>query len=231
VSLQYQLPIFENLCAGWLKITHLGIRRTFPKGLRVFDMDAPIDGVYLVVKGSVEVILHNLHGPEKVLFYVGPGCIFGEISCFVRGESDEAHVRFRSECTCYFFSRDTIEETIAMEHPELLIELIRAEAYKIRMYGVLLQDSLNSDNFLRVSKMLLYLVRFKGPDPAAGQKLVSIRPEMTQTDMARLMGIHRVTVTKAVNRLKQMNIIAHFSKTRLEILDFPGLCGLVEKEI
>jgi len=225
--MQFELPIFENLCPEWVKFTHLGIKRAFPKGTRVFDMETPLAGVYLVIEGAVEVVLHNLRGPEKVLYYVGPGCIFGEVSCFVSGENDEAHVRARSDCVCYFFSRELIEGRIASQHPFLLVELIRASAYKIRMYGILLRDSLDSDNFLRVCKMLVYLARFKGPDPVDGQALVSIHPEMTQTDMARLMGIHRVTVTKAVNRLKKQGIIGHFSRKRLEILDFPALCTLV----
>ena len=96
----------------------------------------------------MEIPLYTLHGPEKVLFYVGPGCVFGEVSCFVTGERDEASVRARTDCVLYFFSRDLIEGVIASQYPHLLIELVRALAYKLRMYGVLLQDSLNSDNFM-----------------------------------------------------------------------------------
>jgi DNA-binding GntR family transcriptional regulator len=48
--------------------------------------------------------------------------------------------------------------------------------------------------------------------------------------MARLMGIHRVTVTKAISRLKSMGILQRFSKKTLEIADFPALCQLVENE-
>jgi CRP-like cAMP-binding protein len=226
--MQYQLPIFENLCPSWHKITHLGIRRTFVKGSQVFDIADPIDGIYFMTRGSVEVVLNTLHGPEKVLYYVGPGCIFGEVSCFVVGDSGEAHVRVRSDCECYFFSRDTIESQIASQYPQLLIELIRAEAYKIRMYGLLLQDSLNNDIFVRVCKMLVYLARFKQVQTSQ-EKQISFEPDMTQNDMARLMGIHRVTVTKALSRLKKMGIIRHFSKRSLEISDFPALCRLIEE--
>ena len=228
--MQYQLPVFENLCPSWSTILHLGGRRTFQKGSEIVDLVTPSNGIYFVTEGSVEILLYTLHGPEKVLFYVGPGCIFGEISCFVAGKSDEASVRARTDCVLYFFSRGLIEGIIASQHPHLLIELIRALAYKLRMYGVLLQDSLNSDNFMRVCKMLVYLVSFKDVDIAQGQKRVVIQPEMSQLDMARLMGIHRVTVTKAISRLKAMGIIHRFSKKTLEIIDFPALCQLIEKD-
>ncbi len=228
--MQYQLPIFENLCPGWNAILPLGIRRAFPRGSEIVDLTTPVNGVYFVKEGSVEVPLYTSHGPEKVLFYVGPGCIFGEVSCFVAGEIDEASVRARTDCVLYFFSRELIEGTIASQHPQLLIELIRASAYKIRMYGVLLQDSLAGDNFTRVCKMLVYLVRFKGLDLTQGQKSVTIQPEMTQHDMARLMGLHRVTVTKAISRLKSLGLLRRFSKKTLEIADFPALCQLVETD-
>ena len=110
-----------------------------------------------------------------------------------------------------------------------MLELIRAQAYKIKMLGVLLQDSLNSNNFIRVCKMLVYLVHYKGANIVPGGKQVLIHPEMTQKDMARLMGVHRVTVTKSISRLKEMGILRRFSKTSLEISDFPALCELIEK--
>lgn len=225
----YQLPIFENLCPSWANVSHLGIRRAYPKGSQIFDLSSSVNGIYFVKEGVIEIILHTLHGPEKVLFHVGPGCIFGEVTCFVTGESGEASARARSDCVLYFFHKDLIEGIIANQHPYLLLELIRAAAYKIKMYGVLLQDSLNSNNFIRVCKMLVYLARYKGVNTDEGGKQVVFRPDMTQKDMARLMGVHRVTVTKAVSRLKEMGIIRRFSKSALEISDFPALCDLIEK--
>ena len=226
--MQYQIPIFENLCPSWEKISHLGIRRTFSKGSEIVDLITPVDGIYYIQEGSVEVPLYTLRGPEKVLYHMGRGCIFGEISCFVVGENyDEASVQARSDCVLYFFSREVIENTIANQHPQLVIDLVRALAYKVRMYGVLLRDTLNSDNFVRVCKMLVYLIRFKGAG-APGQVQVVIRPEVTQSDVARLMGVHRVTVTKAISRLKVLGIVRHFSKNSLEISDYPRLCQIVE---
>jgi CRP-like cAMP-binding protein len=98
------------------------------------------------------------------------------------------------------------------------------------MYGVLLQDSLNNDNFVRVCKMLVYLAHFKEKQIIPTQKEVSLQPNMTQNDMARLMGIHRVTVTKALSRLRGLGIIDHFSKKSLLISDFPALCQLIEAD-
>jgi CRP-like cAMP-binding protein len=229
--MQFQFPYFENLCPSWENIAHLGFQHIFQKGSQIIGLETPVDGVYYVKEGVVEILLYTSRGPEKVLFYVGSGCIFGEVSCFAKGgNNEEASVKARTDCILYFFSRDQLEGTIASQYPHLLIELIRASAYKIRMYGVLLQDSLTGDHFTRVCKMLVYLVRFKGVETARGPKQVTVRPDLTQNDIARLLGIHRVTVTKSISRLKEMGILRRFSKKSLEIADFPALLDLIEKE-
>jgi CRP-like cAMP-binding protein len=64
----YQLPIFENLCPSWEKVLHLGVREAFPKGSRIFFTEELINGLYYIVDGSIEINLHTVHGPEKVLF-------------------------------------------------------------------------------------------------------------------------------------------------------------------
>ena len=225
-GMQYHFPIFENLCPSWGEITHLGIRRVFQKGSEIIGLTTPTHGIYYVMEGSVEVPLYAASGPEKVLFFVGPGCIFGEISCFVTGEEhDDASVKARSNCVLYYFSRDVIENTITNHHPQLLIELIRATSYKNRMFSVLFRDILNSDNFIRVCKMLVYLVQFKGADRPGG-KQISFDPEMTQSDLARLMGVHRVTVSKAISKLKEQGVLTRFTKKSLQIADYPALLEL-----
>lgn len=228
--MQFQFPVFENLCPSWASVTHLGRQRKFKKGRIIIHSASPVYGVYLVVEGIVEVALYTPNGPEKALYHVGPGSVFGDVACFSTGESGEGNVRARTDCTTLFFSLETIKGTIAQKHPHLLIELLQSSAVKIRMYGVYLQDSLSYNNFLRVCKMLVYLVRFKMKKVDPSQTHVTLHPGMTQNDIARLLGIHRVTVTKAINRLKEMGIIKRFTKSILDISDYHRLHQLSERD-
>lgn len=224
--MQHQFPIFENLCPSWGRITHLATRKVIPKGTVILGVEAAVDGVYYVKEGVVETTLHTLSGPEKLLYCVGPGCVFGEVCCFAPSEHMEAMVKARTDCTLYFFKRDVIEGVIAQEHPFLLIELIRILGHIVRMYGVLLQDSLGLDFFARVCRFLVYLIEFKGAVNASAHKEVVVESGVTQSDMARFLGVHRVTVTKAVRRLKEEGVLLRFTKRELVIADFPKLCRL-----
>lgn len=226
--MQYQFPIFENLCPSWGGITHLGTRKHVPKGTVILGLGTVVDGIFYVKEGTVETLLDTHAGPEKVLYRVGRGCVFGEVCCFTPGAIQEVFVKARTDCTIYFFNRELVEGALAREHPELLLELVRILGHIVRMYGVLIQDSLNLDFFARVCRFLVYLVRLKGAEPEGRQVQVLVESGVTQGDMARLLGVHRVTVGKAVKRLKDEGIIQQFTKRELDIADFPRLCRLGE---
>ncbi len=228
--INYRLPVFENMCPGWERISHLAIKRTYVRDCHIFDLDTPVNGVFYIKKGVIEILLYTEHGPEKVLFQVHEGCVFGEVSCFASGASGEAVAVARSDCQLFYYSRELIEGQIARDHPELLIELIRSLALKIRMYTILMKDSLISNPFNRVCKMLVYLAAFKGYDPGTTSKEILINPALTQNDLARMLGIHRVTVTKAVARLKALGVVRRFTKNELRIADFPTLYDLSARD-
>jgi CRP-like cAMP-binding protein len=224
--MQYEFPVFENLCPSWGQVTHLASRQVYPKGALILDMEAPADGIYLVMEGQVDTALYTLNGPEKVLYGVGKGCVFGEASCFSTGVTGEASVWARTACVVYFFSKETVEGPIAREHPRLLIELTGMLGHIVRMYGIWLQDSLSQDYFVRVCRILIYFVRWKKGNLIQDGNQVLIQSDVTQNDIAKLLGIHRVTVTKAVKRLKELGIIRRFTKSELDIADYQGLCRL-----
>ncbi|HPH96764.1 MAG TPA: Crp/Fnr family transcriptional regulator [Anaerolineaceae bacterium] len=226
--MQNAFLIFENLCPSWPSALHLGIRRRIPRGSEIFEPEAQTKGIFFITEGMVEIYLNTLQGPEQTLYFVGSKCIFGEVSCFVSGETSEASVRAREDCTLYFFSLETLQGPIARQFPNLLLELVQAAAYKIRGYSVLLHDSRENDQTVRVVKMILNLISYKGLKPGKDEKRVILKPGMTQNDVAHLLGVHRVTVTKVIKTLKDKGIIKQFTRNKLEILDFPSLCRIVE---
>ena len=222
--MQYEFPFFERLCPSWGGITHLGTRQFHPKGALILDMDVPAQGVYYVKEGQVDTALYTLNGPEKVLYGIGQGSLFGEACCLSTERTGEATVWARSACTLYYFKKETVEGVIAREHPELILEMATLMGHILRMYGVWLHDSLSLDYFERVCRILIYYIRWK-KGKHQGREVI-INADLTQNDIAKLLGVHRVSVTKAVARLKDLGVIQHFTKNELHIADFPGLCKL-----
>ena len=75
--MQFNFPIFEQLCPSWDAVTHLGRRLENPRGALILDMEVPAQGVYYVKEGQVDTVLYTLEGPEKVLYGIGTGSVFG----------------------------------------------------------------------------------------------------------------------------------------------------------
>jgi len=221
---QYEFPFFEHHCPSWGRVTHLGSRQVHPKGALILDMDVPAQGIYYVQEGQVDTVLYTLTGPEKVLYGIGQGSLFGEACCLSTARTGEATVWARTACTLFYFRKETVEGAITPDHPQLILELAGLMGHILRMYGVWLQDSLSLDYFERVCRLLIYYVRWK--QGGAQTREVLIRADLTQNDVAKLLGVHRVSVTKAVSRLKELGIVRRFTKNQLDIADYPGLCRL-----
>ena len=225
--MQYEFPLFEHHCPSWGEFTHLAKRMVIPKGSLILDMNVPAKGIFYVRKGQIDTVLCTLDGPEKVLYSIGEGSLFGQACCFSSGENGETTVWARTDCVLYHFTKETVEGTIAKDHPRLLLEMISLLGHIVRMHGVWHKDSLSLDYFERVCRILVYYIRWKRENPfqalQTGKGFI-ISADLTQNDVARLLGVHRVTVAKAVGRLKDMGIILNFTKKELHIIDFKRLC-------
>lgn len=220
----FHFPVFEGHCASWESVLHLGRRVDYPRGALVLDMEVPADGVWYVKEGQLDTVLYTLEGPEKVIYAVGRGCLFGEACAFTTGLTGEATVWARTPCTLYFFRRETVEEVIAREHPALILEMVGLLGRIVRMYSVWLQDSLTLDYFQRVCRILVYFIHWKGAVPGPTGE-VRIQADLAQNDLARLLGVHRVTVAKAVARLREEGVLLQFTRTLLHVVDYAGLCA------
>ena len=132
--MQYEYPVFEHLCPSWGQFTALATRLVYPEGALILGMDAPANGVIYVQEGQVDTVLETFDGPEKVLYGIGEGCLFGEAGCFTTGALAETAVRARTDCILYFFRKETVEGTISRKHPHLLLEMVRLQGHILWMY-------------------------------------------------------------------------------------------------
>jgi CRP-like cAMP-binding protein len=78
------LPLFCELEAAALArlasgATELEVRR----GAMVFRRGDPCEGLFAVVFGQVKLAVHTPQGGERVIDWVGPGALFGEIAVFL----------------------------------------------------------------------------------------------------------------------------------------------------
>lgn len=99
-----QVPIFENLEPKELgeieKLIHL---RTYKPDEYVFRRNAPGEGLYIILKGIVDILTETTNGEENIVASLTEGDFFGELSLLDREpRSASAISRDHSELLGFF---------------------------------------------------------------------------------------------------------------------------------
>ena len=104
-----------------------------------------------------------------------------------------------SDCIAYSFSRQCVMSEILPRHPDLMLALLKTLALKVRILSnqtvCLSLDDLSS----RICKFLH--LRQNEQDQEGGAQFVS--PGLNQQELANLLGVHRVTLNKALRELER----------------------------
>lgn len=158
--------------------------------------------VYVVKDGRVCITTYSSAGAEQQLYIAEQGALFGERSCLLK----EAHMATAVsivDSTVYaipaatFFAR--LEQDFQLNQAILQIVCKKNSL----LVGRLLSQS-SSDSLQRIAQLLLDMAKSYGVETEKSSE-ISIR--FSHQDVANLLHISRVTVTKAFQVMAQEGII------------------------
>lgn len=166
---------------------------TFPRGMTIFDEGDPGDRLYIIVSGKVKLARHAPDGRENLLSVMGPSDMFGELSIFDPGPRTSSAVCV-TEVTAATMDSAMLKAWIE-NHPEISQQLLRVLARRLRRTNASLADLIFTDVPGRVAKTLLQLAnRFGSQEGGA----LRVNHDLTQEEIAQLVGASRETVNKAL---------------------------------
>lgn len=185
----------------------------------LFIAGDPGDGCYRIEEGLLKVTMVSRSGTERILSFLGPGAIFGELS-IIDGRPRSASVVAVRNATLSFLSRAAFE-AFARKHPEVYKSLVTLLASRLRETDLVVA----AGSFLplrgRVARTLLELAQHFGQDVGAGR--IVIRQKIGQSDLAAMAGIARENVSRILNDWKRRKVVSRLSgyyclenKARLE---------------
>jgi CRP-like cAMP-binding protein len=168
------------------------------------------DAVYVVVEGKVKLGRTAPDGRENLLAILGPGQMFGELSLFDPGPRS-ATVTAVTDTVFLVLSHEGLQRWL-LARPEVARGLLAQLAGRLRRANDIVADLVFSDVPGRVAKALLDLSRRFGA-PAEGG--IRVAHDLTQEELAQLVGASRETVNKALSdfshrgwiRLEQRSVI------------------------
>jgi CRP/FNR family cyclic AMP-dependent transcriptional regulator len=164
-----------------------------PRGSSVFREGDQGDQLYFIVSGKIKLGRTTEDGRENLLGILGPGDLFGELALF--DPSPRTATATAVSGTRLGSLKNEDLRTLLETHSEFSAQLLQALARRLRRTNESLADLVFSDVPGRVAKALLDLADRFG-QPATEGTLVA--HELTQEELAQLVGASRETVNKAL---------------------------------
>ena len=168
-------------------------RVALPRGEVLFNEGDPGDRLYVITGGKVKLGRTSPDGRENLLAVLGPGEMFGELSLFDPGPRT-ATATAVSDVRLVGLGHQDLRAWLS-GRPDVAQHLLQALAQRLRRTNEALGDLVFSDVPGRVAKALLDLSRRFGRQTDAG---VLVAHELTQEELAQLVGASRETVNKAL---------------------------------
>ena len=172
------------------------------RGQVVFSEGDSGDRLYVIVDGKIKLGTSSSDGRESLLAILGPGEMFGELSLFDPGPRT-ATATALTETTLLGLGHDALGPWLN-GRPGVAQALLKALSQRLRRTNENLSDLVFSDVPGRVAKALLDLNEKFGEKRADGSY---VEHDLTQEELAQLVGASRETVNKALADFVQRNWI------------------------
>ncbi len=189
-----QAPLFSGLdddAAGALEasMSPLSLKR----GEVLFNEGDDGNQLYVVTEGKIKLGRTSPDGRENLLAILGPGQMFGELSFFDPGPRS-ATATSVTDVTVQSLSHEALTPVLS-SHAEVALALLNQLAGRLRRTNEVVGDLVFSDVPGRVAKALLDLASRFGCKAEDG---VHVNHDLTQEELAQLVGASRETVNKAL---------------------------------
>jgi CRP-like cAMP-binding protein len=124
------------------------------------------DGCYLVEEGLLKVVIASHSGGERILAFLGPGAIVGEMS-IIDGRPRSASVAAVRQAALKFLSRAAFEE-FTKRYPDVYKYLVKLLASRLREANAVIAAGTFLSLKGRVARTLLELAEGFGQDVGSG---------------------------------------------------------------
>jgi serine phosphatase RsbU (regulator of sigma subunit) len=132
IVLLRQFPLFSELPRGELKYLAYTLNQlSLDPGTIIFRENDPGDSFYIVISGSVDVIMAIDTPDEKLLATLGPGEYTGEMSLVIPGGKRSASIRTRLKSHLWVMNRDDFDELLHRQ-PHVAYAMVRVMSDRLR---------------------------------------------------------------------------------------------------
>lgn len=187
--------------------------RGFSPGQMIQYSGDAASGFWVIKSGQVKIGRFGEGGRFQLLALMREGDSYGELGVF-SGQGRIVDAVALGACELYWVGQHELDEAI-VSHPQLARELIRILSVQLQetLDTLILQRRMSAPQLL--ARALLALSR-----GASAERVANV----TQDDLAELIGASRVTVSSALGKMEKEKLVKRRYR-RIEILDIGALAN------
>ncbi len=181
-------------------------RAQFGKGGVIFAEGGTDHRMYLLERGRVKLTRRSSDGRVQLLSIHAPGEVLGEIPVFdpEGGPRTASAIAISSPTQVVWLEHDALFAWLD-QYPRVAVDMLQVLARRMRANNERISDLVFMDVPARLAKTLINLAsRFGVPEEAG----VKIPHDLTQEELAQLVGSSRETVNKALTEFANRGWIA-----------------------
>lgn len=218
VRLLRNISLFSSLSDAELEVLagRLG-QRTFGRGVIIFHKESPGDTTYIIESGKVRIFVLSESGQEISVRICGAGEVFGELS-MLDGLPRSAGAMAMEETHVLTLQREDVQELLDA-YPHMARGVITTLTARVRYTTQYAENLCFLDVEGRVAQRLLELVDQYGVQTAEGMEITL---QITQSDLASLVGATRERVNKVLAAFRHQGLI-ELDAERITVRDRRGL--------
>jgi CRP-like cAMP-binding protein len=177
---------------------------TYPEGSTLLLRDAPVDGIFLLLEGSVKVSISSDRGTTVILGIVRPGDVLG-LSAAIAGTASEITAETLAPSRLCFIHRDDLLRILnlngqsCLQVVQLISQQLREAFDLIRILGGAQPAG------RKLAALLLNWAACRG---ATTQQGIEIEPRLTEEEIGQMIGISRATVSRLLATLKRDQVLS-----------------------
>lgn len=193
------MPIFESLSVERLvPIARVAVFRKMTRGTTVLRAGDRTDFVYLVLSGTLKVLVSDEEGREVILSNLGAGEFFGEMGV-LDDNPRSATVLTVTPCELIVIAKSDFKRCLA-ENFDVALYIMRNLVKRLRNADRKIESLALMDVYGRVARLLLEMAEEEN-----GQQVV--KRKISKQDMAKMIGASREMVSRVMKDLSLQGLI------------------------
>lgn len=200
----------------WAGVCHLGARISWKKGYYCNPYVGEKSFYYLGA-GSLLILHGAANGQVRNLICMHAGSLIN--LAHVLGSSLTTFID--EECRFYCLTDVTVwkfpgrlldDRNFVSEHPELVINLMQSLGVRLLLMHNSVSSAGTGDTAVRLARFCFNMY-------ASAQESRVIRLDMALTELANLLGMHRISLFRAIRKLKEAGALRSLTRTEIIIGD------------